>query len=103
MGRAVFPPFLLFGLGLLSPNGWGQIFSNMDTFKGVHVDNYSPDLYLQYPSSMVSHSCPLFSQESLQDLQKGLTQICKESLFHPRTQCTENPICALLEWSLCFP
>ena len=26
MGWAVFPPHLLFGLGLLSPDGWGQIF-----------------------------------------------------------------------------
>ena len=26
MGRAVFPPGLLFGLGLLSPDGWDQIF-----------------------------------------------------------------------------
>ena len=26
MGEALFPPSLLFGLGLLSPDGWGQIF-----------------------------------------------------------------------------
>ena len=34
MDGAVFPPGLLFGLGLLSPDGWGQIFPKWPPLKG---------------------------------------------------------------------
>ena len=45
----------------------------MATSRGVHIDDYSQDLCLQCPSSTVSHSYPLFSQEIFQELQEGLT------------------------------
>ena len=39
-GWGCVPTCLLFGLGLLSPDGWGQIFTNS---RGVHTDVYSRD------------------------------------------------------------
>ena len=41
---AVIPPELLFGLGLLSADGWGQIFPKMATSRETHTDEYSQEL-----------------------------------------------------------
>ena len=41
------------------------------------------DPYLQCPISRLSHGCPFLSQETLQNLYVGLTQILMESLLCP--------------------
>ena len=55
MGRTVIPRRLLFALGLLSTDGWGQIFP-----KGTHADEYYEELCFQYPSPITSHIHPCF-------------------------------------------
>ena len=50
----------------------------------------------------MSHSHPLVSQEVLQELQSGLTQIPMETLLCPGTQCTSKSVCTFQEWGLCF-
>ena len=51
----------------------------------------------------VSYSQPPSPQETLQDPPVSLAQSSMESLLCPGPQCTWNPVCALQEWSLCFP
>ena len=80
------PSGLLFALGLLSSDGWGQDFQK-----------WSPpekDILLKIPESFASNVLPsqqdmftLFSQEVLQELQSGLTQIPMETFLCPGTQC----------------
>ena len=86
-GGAVVPPGLLFVLGLLSTDGWGQIFPKMSTCRERHTDEYSQELCFQCPSPTTSHSHTLFSQEVLQELQSGLIQSPMESLLCSGTQC----------------
>ena len=81
----------------------GPDLSKMATSRGACTDDYSQELCLQCPSPTMSHSHPLFSQEILQELQSGLTQIPMESLLCPGTQCTWKPLWAFHEWSLHFP
>ena len=81
----------------------GPDFSKMATSRETQADEYSQELCLQCPSPTTSHSNPLFSQEILQELQSGLTQIPMEPLFCSGTQCTLKPVCAFQEWGLCFP
>ena len=91
MGRAVFPPYFLFGLGLLSPDGQGQIFPKCQLLRELTPVIIPWDLCLQCPVPAGIPSCPLLSQETLQDLQDlqlGLTQILIEHLLFPGTQCT---------------
>ena len=66
----------------------GPDFPQMATSRGTHADEYSQDFCLQCPSPLTSHSHPLFSQEFLQELQSGPTQILMEPLLCPETQCT---------------
>ena len=66
----------------------------MATSIGVHGNDYSRDFYLQCLSPTASHICPLFSQDIL--------QVLRETLLCPGTQCIWNPVCILLELSLCF-
>ena len=77
----------------------GPAFSKMVASRGAHTGDY----YLRslFPMSFPD-SWPLLSQETLQDLQVGLTQILTEFLLCSGTQYTWNPACTLQEWSLCF-
>ena len=50
MGGAVFPPRLLVGLGILSPDGWGQIFP-----KRPHPEEY---MLMIISESFASNSSP---------------------------------------------
>ena len=68
------PPRLLLGLGLLTPDGWGQIFSKMATYRGIHTNDYSRELCLQCPSPTMIHSHPNFPRRSKSSL-ASLTQI----------------------------
>ena len=79
MGGAVFPPCLLFGLGILSTDGWSHIFPRLQP-PGAQMPMIIPwDFYLQCP---LSHSWLLLSQKTLQDLSKiGLTQIQQSLCF----------------------
>ena len=77
-------------------------FSKVTTSSGVHTNQYTQDLCLQCPFLTMSHSHCLFSQEILQDLHVGLTQLFIESLLFPGTQCKRKPECTLLELNL-FP
>ena len=87
MGGAVIPLGLLFALGLLRADGWGQIFQN------GHLQRKA--LLLNTPESFASNGLPpqqatfipVFP-EVLQKLQSGLTQIPMETLLCPGTQCT---------------
>ena len=87
MGGAVIPPGLLFGLGLLSADRWGHIFPKWPPPEnGTQMD---------IPKSFASNVLPPqqatftpFSQEVLQELQSGLTQIPMETLLCPGTQST---------------
>jgi len=102
MGGSVIPPGLLFGLGLLSADGWGQSFPKWPPPEKQALRNIS--------ESFASNTLPLqwatvtlFSQEILQELQSGLTQIPMEALLFPGTQGTWKSVCAFQEWGLCFP
>ena len=61
----------------------GPDFPKMATSRGAHADDYSQDLCLQCPFPTKSHSHSLFSQEILQELQSGPTQIPMEPLLCP--------------------
>ena len=50
------PPGLLFGLGFLCANAWGQNFPKMATSGGTHTSDYSRELCLQYLSPTTSQS-----------------------------------------------
>ena len=81
------PPGLLFALGLLSTDGWGQISPKWPPpEKGTLMNIPRALLPMSFPHNK-PHS-PLFSQEVLQELQSGLTQIPMETLLCPGTQCT---------------
>ena len=61
MGGAVFPPSLLFGLGLLSPDGWGQIFPKWQPpgkLTLMIIRWLLLDFLLQCPAPTANHSCP---------------------------------------------
>ena len=64
--------------GASQPWWVGPDFSIMAMFRGAHTDDYSWYVCLKCPSLM-SHIYPLISQEILQELQSGLTQIPVES------------------------
>ena len=74
---------LLFSPGLLIPNGWGQIFPKWQPPGELTLMIIPWDLCLQYHAPTESHSCPLLSQENLQDSQVNLTLILMESLHCP--------------------
>lgn len=76
----------------------------MTASRGAHANECSRDLLLQCPTpAPMSHSLPLLSQETPQELQVGLTQILMASLLRPGTQCTWKPVCALQAWGVCVP
>ena len=84
------------------PDGWGQIFP-----KWPSLEEYT---LMIIPENFDSNVLPpqqatvtLFSQEILQELQSGLTQIPMESLLCPGTQCTSKSVCTFQVWGLCFP
>ena len=80
MGGAVIPPGSLFGLELLSIDGWDQIFPKWPPPE-THADKYFREFCLPCPSPTTSLIHSLFSQEILQELQSGPTRFL---------------------WSLCF-
>ena len=60
-GVAVIPPGLLFGLGLLSADGWGwPDFPKMATSRERNASDYSQELCIQCPSHTTSHITPVF-------------------------------------------
>ena len=61
MDGDVFPPCLLFGLGLLCPGGWGQIFPKWQPPGELTLMIISWDLFLQCRAP----SEPLFSHETV--------------------------------------
>ena len=78
---------LLFHLGLLSADGWGHIFTKWlpleeHTLMNIH-QSFAFNVFPQQP-----HSHPLFSQEVLQELKSGLTQIPMRPLLCPEPQWT---------------
>ena len=87
MGRAVIPTGLLFGLGILSPDGCGQSFPKWPLLEEL-ILMIIPE---NFPSNALttSFSHRPFPQEILQELQAGLTQIPMESLL-----CTHESPCA---------
>ena len=96
------PPGLLFGLGLLRADGWGQIFSKWPPPKKC--------MLMKIPESFASNVLPhnkthssLLFQEVLQEAQPGLTHIPTETLLCPGTQCIRKSVCTFQEWGLCFP
>ena len=72
-------------------------FPKMATSREMHAEEYSQALCLQHPFPTMSCSHPLFSQQILQELQSGLTQIPMEPLLCPGTQCTWKSECAFQE------
>ena len=86
MGQAVIPLGLLFGLGLLWADGWGWIFPKQPPPEKHRLMNI--------PKSFASNALPPqqatftpFSQEILQELQSGLTQIPVETSLCLGIQC----------------
>ena len=83
MGGAVFPPGLLFGLELLSPDGWGHIFPKWPPPREFTL--------MVIPETFASNVLPLqratvtpcFRRRSSQDPQAGLTQLSMEPLLCP--------------------
>ena len=86
MGGAVFLPGLLFGLGLLSAEGWGHIFTKWPCLEEFTL-MIIPQTCVSKVLSPQRATVTLFSQEILQELQACLTQIPMESLLCPGTQC----------------
>ena len=82
---------------------WGQFFPKWPPPEKGTAAEYSGELCLQFPSlttspihpwfPRMSHS-PMVSQDVLQELQSGLTQIPMETLLCPGTQCTCKSMCA---------
>ena len=83
---------LLFGLGLLSPDGWGQIFQKWSPLE-EHTLMIIPETFASKVLSLQRVSHPLFSQEILQELQTGLIRITLESLLCSGTLAHES-LCA---------
>ena len=95
--KAVFPPGLLFGLGLLSPAVWGQIFPKRPPLVENMMmipENHSQDLCFQCPSPTRSHSHPHFPRRSSKNCRRiwprFLWSVCfalgpsaRESLCNP--------------------
>ena len=75
-------PGLLFGQGLLSADGWGQIFPKWPPL-GEHMLMIIPEAFASNVLPPCWASYPLFSQEMLQELKSGLIQIPMESLLCP--------------------
>ena len=59
----------------------GPDLPKMATSRETYGDEHSQELCLQCPSPTMNHSHPLFSQEILQELQSGPTQIPMEPAF----------------------
>ena len=87
-------PVCCLARGFSALMGGARFFSKWPPPRGVHSDYYSQNLCLQWLSPISSHSHPLLSQEILQELQAGLTQLPMESLLCPGTSAHE---------SLCVP
>ena len=87
MGGAVFLPGLLFGLRLLSPDVWGQIFPRWQPL-GEHMLMIIPKTFASSVLPQQEATVTPFIQEILQELQVHLTHIPVESLLCPGTQCT---------------
>ena len=80
MGGAVIPPGLLFGLGLLNMDGWGQIFPKWPPpEKGTLMNIPRRFVSSVLPSQQATFI--LFSQKINEELQSGLTQIPMEPLL----------------------
>ena len=86
MGGAVIPPEL-FGLGLLSTDGWGQIFQKWPPPEKHTLINIPENFASNILPPQQATFTP-FSQEVLQELQSGLTQIPMETLLCSGTQGT---------------
>ena len=84
MGGAVIPSGLLFGLGYLSTDGWGQIFPKWPPLE-EHRRMNIPEIFASNVLTPQQATVTLFSQEILQEMQSGLTQIPMEPLLCPGT------------------
>ena len=84
-GWGVIPPGLLFGLGLLSTVGWGQIFPKWPPPEKC-MPMYTPKSFASNALSPQATFIP-FSQDIHQEPQSGPTQIPMESLLCLGTQC----------------
>ena len=74
------PPGLLFALGLLSTDGWGQIFPKWPPpEKGMLLNIPESFAFNDLPSQQATFI--LFSQKINEELQSGLTQIPMEPLL----------------------
>ena len=87
MAGAVIPPGLLFGLGLLSADGWGQVFPKWSPSEKGMLLNIPESFASNVLPSQQATFTPVF-QDVLQELQSGLTQIPMETLLCPGTQST---------------
>ena len=85
MGGAMFPPGLLFGLGLLSHDGWSQIFPKWSSLEEFSV-MISPETFASYVLPPQRAKVPHVFHRDVQELQSGLTWIPMESLLCPETQ-----------------
>ena len=102
MGAVVIPPGLLSGLGLLSTDGWGQVFPKWPPLEEHTLMNIPVSFVSNVLPPQGATVTPVFPGD-LQELQSGLTQIPVEPLLCPGTLCTGNPVCTFQEWVLHFP
>ena len=105
MGGAEFPPCWLFGLRLPSTGAY-RPFGGADggLQEGSHQGVLPRTSAVSVLVPAVSHSCPSPLQETLQHQQEGLVQSPMGSLLlSPGSWCAHYFVCALQEWSLCFP
>ena len=71
----------------------------MRTLRRAHADIFTTSVL----APTVSQNSPPSSQETFQDLQVSMAQTPMQPLLCPVAQCMWNPVCAIQEWSLCFP
>ena len=87
-GQGCDPTWIVVWPGAFQHSWVGSDFPKMATSRETYTDKYSQELCFQCPSPTTSHIHPLFSQEVLQEMQSGLTQIPVETLLCPGTHCT---------------
>ena len=81
MGQTVTPPGLLFGLGLLSAHGWGQIFPQWPLPEKHAPDGYSQKLCLQHPSPQQATFTPCFPMRSTRNCSQVQTRFLWSLFF----------------------
>ena len=102
MSGVALPPWQLFGLRQTSPGLYSTV--NGDLQKGLHQGRPSQTVATIVPNPVVSPCQSMPPQDTLQHQQVVLVQSPVGSLLlSSRYSYAQDFVCALQDWSLCFP